>query len=223
VIKLWSWRTITTESELGGFLRFLQWIPENSPIAIRVNDHPALQSWNAKGVIQLWSEQWLKMRTNPIILIHDHGAERTFELLSEFGETTGGPSFDKLPVGDPEPFLPKEIVGNESQERMELVKIAKKRRGNLASNLDRERAPFMWWARRREDMHFKFENSKTGQKAVDWNLAYIVWLRRQKTVLRGPNQPCGFREATRFWIDPRLIPRSYCKTGSGRLARTVDQ
>ncbi len=58
---------------------------------------------------------------NPIISIHDHGAGGHLNCLSELVESTGGKiHIDKLPVGDPT-LSAKEIIGNESQERMGLV------------------------------------------------------------------------------------------------------
>jgi phosphoribosylformylglycinamidine synthase len=58
---------------------------------------------------------------NPIVSIHDHGAGGHLNCLSELVEDTGGAiDLDKLPVGDPT-LSAKEIIGNESQERMGLV------------------------------------------------------------------------------------------------------
>jgi phosphoribosylformylglycinamidine synthase len=58
---------------------------------------------------------------NPIVSIHDHGAGGHLNCLSELVEDTGGLiDLDKLPVGDPT-LSAKEIIGNESQERMGLV------------------------------------------------------------------------------------------------------
>jgi phosphoribosylformylglycinamidine synthase len=51
----------------------------------------------------------------------DHGAGGHLNCLSELVEDTGGLiDLDKLPVGDPT-LSAKEIIGNESQERMGLV------------------------------------------------------------------------------------------------------
>ena len=62
---------------------------------------------------------------NPIVSIHDHGAGGHLNCLSELVEETGGLiHLEKLPVGDPT-LSDKEIVGNESQERMGLVMKAK--------------------------------------------------------------------------------------------------
>jgi phosphoribosylformylglycinamidine synthase len=58
---------------------------------------------------------------NPIISIHDHGAGGHLNCLSELVENNGGTiHLDKLPIGDPT-LSAREIVGNESQERMGLV------------------------------------------------------------------------------------------------------
>jgi len=59
------------------------------------------------------------------VCFSDHGAGGHLNCLSELVEDTGGKiNLDKLPVGDPT-LSAKEIIGNESQERMGLV-IAKK-------------------------------------------------------------------------------------------------
>lgn len=58
---------------------------------------------------------------NPIVSIHDHGAGGHLNCLSELVEETGGNiDMDALPVGD-KTLSDREIVGNESQERMGLV------------------------------------------------------------------------------------------------------
>jgi len=58
---------------------------------------------------------------NTVVSIHDHGAGGHLNCLSELVEETGGKiDLDKLPVGDPT-LSAKEIIGNESQERMGLV------------------------------------------------------------------------------------------------------
>ena len=59
--------------------------------------------------------------TNPVISIHDHGAGGHLNCLSELVEATGGKiDISKLPVGDPT-LSARELIGNESQERMGLV------------------------------------------------------------------------------------------------------
>ncbi|MCR4798914.1 MAG: phosphoribosylformylglycinamidine synthase, partial [Bacteroidales bacterium] len=62
-----------------------------------------------------------EMDVNPVVSIHDHGAGGHLNCLSELVEETGGTiHINKLPIGDPT-LSAKEIVGNESQERMGLV------------------------------------------------------------------------------------------------------
>ena len=58
---------------------------------------------------------------NKIVSIHDHGAGGHLNCLSELVEETGGEiNLDALPLGD-KTLSAKEIIGNESQERMGLV------------------------------------------------------------------------------------------------------
>lgn len=109
---------------------------------------------------------------NPIISIHDHGAGGHLNCLSELVETTGGKiDTSKLPVGDPT-LSQKEIIGNESQERMGLV--IKAENLELLKNIaERERAPIYDIGETTGDMQFTFENSKTGEKSIDWQLGYM--------------------------------------------------
>ncbi|VAW18863.1 Phosphoribosylformylglycinamidine synthase, synthetase subunit / Phosphoribosylformylglycinamidine synthase, glutamine amidotransferase subunit, partial [hydrothermal vent metagenome] len=78
---------------------------------------------------------------NTIVSIHDHGAGGHLNCLSELVEETGGIiDIDKLPVGDPT-LSAKEIIGNESQERMGLV-ISEANTKMLKRIAKRERAPY---------------------------------------------------------------------------------
>jgi phosphoribosylformylglycinamidine synthase len=82
-----------------------------------------------------------EMDKNPIISIHDHGAGGHLNSLSELVEATGGEiDVSKLPVGDPT-LSAKEIIGNESQERMGLL-LREKDVALMKRVSDRERAPF---------------------------------------------------------------------------------
>ena len=103
---------------------------------------------------------------NTIISIHDHGAGGHLNCLSELVEETGGKiDLDKLPVGDPT-LSAKEIIGNESQERMGLV-INKENLETLQKIADRERAPMYTVGDVTGDHHFTFESAKTGAKPMD--------------------------------------------------------
>ena len=98
-----------------------------------------------------------EMDFNPIVSVHDHGAGGHLNCLSELVEETGGViEIDKLPVGD-KTLSSKEIIGNESQERMGLV-IDPKYVDLLKKIADRERAPMYEVGKTTGDMVFKFVN-----------------------------------------------------------------
>jgi phosphoribosylformylglycinamidine synthase len=106
---------------------------------------------------------------NTIVSIHDHGAGGHLNCLSELVEETGGKiDLDKLPVGDPT-LSAKEIIGNESQERMGLV-IGKKDIDTLKRIAKRERSPFYEVGVVTDDNKFTFESKSTGEKPMDFNL-----------------------------------------------------
>ena len=106
---------------------------------------------------------------NPIVSIHDHGAGGHLNCLSELVEDTGGHiDLDKLPVGDPT-LSAKEIIGNESQERMGLV-IDDKHLARLQTISERERAPMYTVGKVTNNMRFTFESSAKGTKPMDLNL-----------------------------------------------------
>lgn len=107
---------------------------------------------------------------NSIVSIHDHGAGGHLNCLSELVEETGGLiDLDKLPVGDPT-LSAKEIIGNESQERMGLV-IAEKDIDKLKRIADRERSPMYQVGEVTGDYKFVFESKTTGAKPMDFELA----------------------------------------------------
>ncbi|MFY8187219.1 MAG: phosphoribosylformylglycinamidine synthase [Flavobacterium sp.] len=103
---------------------------------------------------------------NPIVSIHDHGAGGHLNCLSELVEATGGLiDLDHLPVGDPT-LSAKEIIGNESQERMGLV-IGKKDLETLRRIADRERSPMYEVGDVTGNHRFTFESKTTGAKPMD--------------------------------------------------------
>ena len=102
---------------------------------------------------------------NPIISIHDHGAGGHLNALSELVETTGGKiDMAQLPIGDPT-LSAKEIVGNESQERMGML-IAGKDIDRVRRIADRERAPMYVVGETTGDHRFVFEQ-KDGVRPID--------------------------------------------------------
>ena len=106
---------------------------------------------------------------NSIVSIHDHGAGGHLNCLSELIEETGGLiDLDKLPVGDPT-LSAKEIVGNESQERMGLV-IGKENIELLQKIAARERSPMYQVGEVTNNHRFTFESKTTGAKPMDFAL-----------------------------------------------------
>ena len=106
---------------------------------------------------------------NPIVAIHDHGAGGHLNCFSELVEATGGRiDLGQLPIGDPTLSM-REIIGNESQERMGLV-IAPEKTELLKKIAERERAPMYVVGEVTGDGRFVFE-SGNGAKPMDLDLA----------------------------------------------------
>ncbi len=104
---------------------------------------------------------------NPIVSIHDHGAGGHLNCLSELVEETGGLiDLDKLPIGDPT-LSAKEIIGNESQERMGLV-ISEIDIAILKRIADRERSPMYEVGDITGSHRFTFASKSTGLKPMDF-------------------------------------------------------
>ncbi|WP_426429869.1 phosphoribosylformylglycinamidine synthase [Winogradskyella sp. HB-48] len=103
---------------------------------------------------------------NYIVSIHDHGAGGHLNCLSELVEDTGGHiDLDKLPIGD-HTLSAKEIIGNESQERMGLV-IADEHLEILHKIADRERSPIYDVGEVTGKHRFTFESKTKGDKPMD--------------------------------------------------------
>ena len=104
--------------------------------------------------------------SNPIVAIHDHGAGGHLNCFSELVEETGGKiDIDQLPVGDPTLSM-KEIIGNESQERMGLI-VSPEDLDILRKIAERERAPMYVVGDVTGDGRFVFESGRTGEKPMD--------------------------------------------------------
>lgn len=105
---------------------------------------------------------------NPIVSIHDHGAGGHLNCLSELVETTGGRiDMDSLPVGDPT-LSAREIIGNESQERMGLL-IKEEDTARVRRIAERERAPMYVVGETTGDMRFVFAQ-RDGTCPIDLRL-----------------------------------------------------
>ncbi len=155
---------------------------------------------------------------NPIITVHDHGAGGHLNCLSELVEATGGKiDTSKLPVGDPT-LSQKEIIGNESQERMGLV-MHEKDVPLLQRIADRERAPMYVIGEATGDMQFTFENSKTGEKPIDWQLSYMFG-KPPKTVLTDTTVAEKFAELEYDQTKIETYLEDVLSTGKVWLART---
>lgn len=107
---------------------------------------------------------------NPIVAIHDHGAGGHLNCFSELVEETGGRiDLDELPIGDPT-LSAKEILGNESQERMGLI-VANEDLELLSKIAERERAPMYVVGEVTGDMRFTAVSQSTNEKPLDLDLA----------------------------------------------------
>ena len=123
--------------------------------------NPEMQKRAANAIRAL-----IERNENPIVSIHDHGAGGHLNCLSELVEETGGIiNMDKLPIGD-ETLSAKEIIGNESQERMGLV-IAEEHLSLLEKIALRERAPLYTVGEITNDKRFTFDRKSTGEKPMD--------------------------------------------------------
>ncbi|MGL4955621.1 MAG: phosphoribosylformylglycinamidine synthase, partial [Bacteroidales bacterium] len=123
---------------------------------------------------------------NPIISIHDHGAGGHLNCLSELLEATGGEiNLSKLPIGDPT-LSAKEIVGNESQERIGLV-IEEKDLPLLQRIAERERAPLYVIGRTDSSLKFMVHNPITHERPINL-LLDDMFGNPPKTILKDEQQ-----------------------------------
>ncbi len=131
-------------------------------------------------------------KSNPVVSIHDHGAGGHFNSLSELVESTGGVvNIDKLPVGD-KTLSAKEIIGNESQERMGLI-LKEKDLDTVKTISERERAPMYVAGEVTGDMKLIFRDGK-GSNPIDMNVEDLFG-KPPKTVMRDENVASSFEDA----------------------------
>ncbi len=131
----------------------------------------------------------VELENNTITSIHDHGAGGHLNCLSELVEETGG-NIDtkKLPIGD-ETLSAKEILGNESQERMGLV-IKDQDADYLKRVAERERAPYYEVGEATGDHELKFENGED-TSPFDLKLSHLFGS-SPKTILEDQSQDSVF-------------------------------
>ena len=114
----------------------------------------------------------IENKNNCIVSIHDHGAGGHLNCLTELVEETGGfIELDNLPIGDPT-LSNKEIIGNESQERMGLI-IKKENIDEFIRICEREKAPVYIVGKVSDDNNFKIYSEKSNESCVDLNLKHF--------------------------------------------------
>jgi len=108
---------------------------------------------------------------NPVVSIHDHGSAGHLNCLSELVEECGGEiNMDQLPIGD-KTLSAKEIIANESQERMGLL-IDEQHIERVRQIAQRERAPLYVVGETTGDAHFAFKQAD-GTKPFDLDVAQM--------------------------------------------------
>ncbi len=108
---------------------------------------------------------------NPVVSIHDHGSAGHVNCLSELVEECGGLiDMSQLPVGDPT-LSAKEIIANESQERMGLL-IQEEHLDHVRRIAERERAPMYVVGETTGDAHFAFQQAD-GRRPFDLDVAQM--------------------------------------------------
>ena len=118
---------------------------------------------------------------NPVVSIHDHGSAGHLNCLSELVEECGGRiDMTKLPIGD-HTLSSKEIIANESQERMGLL-INEKHIDHVRRIAERERAPLYVVGETTGDAHFSFVQGD-GVKPFDLDVAQMFG-HSPKTIMR---------------------------------------
>ena len=110
-----------------------------------------------------------EMNENPIISIHDHGAGGHLNCFSELVEDIGGEIYlDSLPIGDPS-LSYKEIIGNESQERIGLI-IKEKDYDLVKKIAERERSPIYKVGKVTGDNKFRVIDRKNNTETINLDL-----------------------------------------------------
>lgn len=110
-------------------------------------------------------------KENPVVSIHDHGSAGHLNCLSELVEECGGEiDMTKLPIGD-KTLSAKEIIANESQERMGLL-IDERHLDHVKAIAERERAPLYVVGETTGDAHFSFVQAD-GVKPFDLDVAQM--------------------------------------------------
>ncbi len=130
---------------------------------------------------------------NPVVSIHDHGSAGHLNCLSELVEDCGGEiDMTRLPIGD-KTLSAKEIIANESQERMGLL-IDEKHLEHVQQIAERERAPLYVVGQTTGDAHFSFVQGD-GKKPFDLDVAQMFG-HSPKTVMQDETVERHYQDVT---------------------------
>ena len=130
---------------------------------------------------------------NPVVSIHDHGSAGHLNCLSELVEECGGEiDMTKLPIGD-KTLSAKEIIANESQERMGLL-IDEKHIEHVQKIAERERAPMYVVGETTGDAHFSFKQGD-GVKPFDLDVAQMFG-HSPKTIMKDKTVEHTYEDVT---------------------------
>ena len=144
---------------------------------------------------------------NPVVSIHDHGSAGHLNCLSELVEECGGEiDMTKLPIGD-KTLSSKEIIANESQERMGLL-IDEKHIDHVRRIAERERAPMYVVGETTGDAHFSFKQGD-GVKPFDLDVAQMFG-HSPKTIMRD-------NTVERHYEDVKYSKNSECSEFSEKI------
>lgn len=131
--------------------------------------------------------------SNPVVSIHDHGSAGHLNCLSELVEDCGGViDMTKLPIGD-KTLSAKEIIANESQERMGLL-IDEQHLDHVKAIAERERAPLYVVGETTGDAHFSFVQGD-GKKPFDLDVAQMFG-HSPKTIMKDETVERHYENAT---------------------------
>ena len=152
---------------------------------------------------------------NPVVSIHDHGSAGHVNCLSELVEECGGLiDMTKLPIGD-QTLSSKEIIANESQERMGLL-IDEKHIEHVRKIAERERAPLYVVGECTGDAHFAFQQGD-GVRPFDLDVAQMfghspkTYMRDETVVRTYENATYSFNDIDKYLENVLQLEAVACK------------
>ncbi|MBP5478212.1 MAG: phosphoribosylformylglycinamidine synthase, partial [Bacteroidaceae bacterium] len=152
---------------------------------------------------------------NPVVSIHDHGSAGHVNCLSELVEECGGViDMTKLPIGD-QTLSSKEIIANESQERMGLL-IDEKHIDHVRKIAERERAPLYVVGECTGDAHFAFQQGD-GVRPFDLDVAQMfghspkTYMRDETVVRTYENATYSFNDIDKYLENVLQLEAVACK------------